>query len=209
MNLASSVSAKPASLLLIFALVAAFSARGFSQSKSILRTYPAGNWSTQTFLCDSKLRVGDCTREVAIFKSHLQAFPVAQLGAWTWVLIRADRWEDLGLDVASPAYTAIEERLTLIEESMLVEKNAIRTEELMSKFELPLPKLIDFAITHEMGHALCGFKEEGKADAVGRRLRQGELPYCSIPVKMHEKFPVKLQADVWGGTEEAAVAASK
>jgi hypothetical protein len=209
MKIASSVSAKLATSLLTLALVVILPATGLSQSKSILRTYPAGNWGTQTFLCDNKLAAGDCTTEIAVFKSHLQAFPAAQLGAWTWVLIRSDRWNDLGLDVASPAYTAIEERLTLIDESMLVEKSAIRTEELMRKFELPLPKLVDFAITHEMGHALCGFKEEGKADEVGRRLRQGKLPYCSIPVKMREKFPVKLQADFGGGTEQAAVAASK
>ncbi len=209
MKIASSVSAKLATSPLMFALVVTLCATGFAQSKSILRTYPAGSWSTQIFLCDKQLRAGDCTSEIAIFKSHLQAFPVAQLGAWTWVLIQADGWGDLGLDAASPAYTAMEERLTLIDESMLVEKNAIRTEELMRKFELPLPKLIDFAITHEMGHALCGFKEEGKADEVGRRLREGKLPYCSIPVKTRAKFPVKLQADVGGGTDQAAVAASK
>ena len=44
----------------------------------------------------------------------------------------------------------------------------------------------------------------------GRRLREGKLPYCSILVKMHDKFPVKVQADVWAGTtQEAVVAASK
>jgi hypothetical protein len=210
MKLASSVATKLATTLLIFAVLVSLPAMGFAQANSVLRTYPAGSWTTQTFLCDNKVQAGDCTREIAILRSHLQAFPVAQLGDWTWVLIRSDRWKDLGLDAESPAYTAIEERLTLIDESMLVEKNAPRTEELMRKFELPLPQLVDFAVTHEMGHALCGFKEEGKADAVARRLREGKLPYCSIPMKMHEKFPVKLQADVWGGTtQQAAVAASK
>jgi hypothetical protein len=209
MELASSVSAKLAAQLSICAFLLTLPVC-WAQQDSVLRTRPAGNWTTQIFLCDTGVRLSDCTSEIEILKSHLQAFPVAQLGNWTWVLVRSDRWKDLGLDSASPAYTAMEDRLTLIDESMLVEKNAPRTEELMRKFELPLPQLVDFAVTHELGHALCGFKEEGKADAVGRRLREGKLPYCAIPVKMRDKFPVKVQADVWGGgTQEAAVAASK
>ena len=209
MKIASSVSVRPATFSWVFTLLLGLPGMCLAQANSVLQTYPAGNWTTQVFLCDSRLAAIDCTREAEILRSHLQAFPVAQLGAWTWVLIRSDRWKDLGLDVASPAYTAIEDRLTLIDESMLVEKNARRTEELMRKFELPLARLVDFAVTHEMGHALCGYKEEGKADAVGRRLREGKLPYCSIPVKMHEKFPVKVQADVWGATQERAAVGSK
>ena len=209
MKVASSVSAKLATVPLIFAVVVTLPATSLAQANSVLRTYPASNWTTQTFLCDNKVAVRECKSEVEILRTHLQAYPVGQLGAWTWVLVRADRWKDLGLDSASPAYTAIEDRLTLIDESMLVEKNAIRTTELMRTFELPLPQLVDFAVTHEMGHALCGFREEGKADAVGRRIREGKLPYCSIPVKMREKFPVKVQADVWGATQETAQAGSK
>jgi hypothetical protein len=210
MKLASSVSTRLATVPLIFAALVISPATGFAQANSVLRTYRASNWTTQIFLCDNRVAASECKSEVEILKTHMQAYPVGQLGAWTWVLVRSDRWKDLGLDSESPAYTAIEERLTLIDESMLVEKNALRTEELMRKFELPLPQLVDFAVTHEMGHALCGFKEEGKADAVGRRLREGKLPYCSIPVKMRDKFPVRVQADVWGGTtQEAAVAASK
>jgi hypothetical protein len=135
----------------------------------------------------------------------LQAYPTAQLGVWTWVLVRSNHWKELGgalgLDSASPAYTAIENRLTLIDESMLVQRDANRNAELIRKFDLPLSKLIDLAVTHEMGHALCGFKDEYKADAVGKRLRDRELPYCSIPGKVHERFPVTLQADVWGAHE--------
>jgi hypothetical protein len=209
MKLASSVSTKLATVPLMLAVLVTLPAKGFAQANSVLRTYRAGNWTTQTFLCDSRVAVSECKSEVEILKTHMQAYPVGQLGAWTWVLVRSDGWKDLGLDSASPAYTAIEDRLTLIDESMLAEKNALRTEELMRKFELPLPQLVDLAVTHEMGHALCGFREEGKADAVGRRLREGRLPYCSIPVKTRDKFPVKVQADVMGGVQEAVVAASK
>jgi hypothetical protein len=92
---------------------------------------------------------------------------------------------------------------------MLVQGDANRNAELIRKFDLPLSKLTDLAITHEMGHALYGFKDEYKADAVGKRLREGELPYCSVPAKTREKFPMILQADVWGATREASAAGSK
>jgi hypothetical protein len=178
-----------------------------------MRAYPAGNWNTQSFLCEKGFPVDDCKTAIEILKQHLQVFPVAQLGTWTWVLVKPDHWkdlgEDIGLDSVSPAYTCIEDRLTLIDELMLVQTDAHRNAELIRKFDLSLPKLIDFAVTHELGHALCGFKDEYKADAVGKRLREGELPYCSVPVKTREKFPVTLQADVWGTTHTPLDAASK
>ena len=199
--------------LLVSAFAVALPVSCFTQQNSVMRAYPAGTWGKQTFLCENGFPTSDCKNDFEILKSHLQAYPTAQLGAWTWVLVQSQHWRDLGrdlgLDAASPAYTAIEERLTLFDESMLVQRDANRSAELIRKFDLPLAKLIDLAVTHEMGHALCGFKDEYKADAVGKRLRDGELPYCSVPVKTREKFPVTLQADVWGATRQISAAGSK
>ena len=200
-------------VLLVSAFAVALPVSRFAQQNSVMRAYPAGTWGKQTFLCENGFPTSDCKNDFEILKSHLQAYPTAQLGAWTWVLVQSQHWRDLGrdlgLDAASPAYTAIEERLTLFDESMLVQRDANRSAELIRKFDLPLAKLIDLAVTHEMGHALCGFKDEYKADMVGKRLRAGELPYCSLPGKIHEKFPMTLQADVWGATRETSAAGSK
>ena len=88
-------------------------------------------------------------------------------------------------------------------QSMLVEKTAPRTEELMRKLEPPPPQL-DSAVTDEMGHALCGFKEEGKADACWVSTPPPKANFLIADfVKMHDKFPVKVQADVWGGNDTA------
>jgi hypothetical protein len=175
----------------------------FAQQNSILRVYTAAK-GAQTIFCEIKLPMEDCSTATEILTSHLPAYPVSQLGGWTWVIVPSDHWndlgKDLGLDSDSPAYTCIENRMTLIDESMLTQDNARRNAELLRKFELPLPKLIDFAVTHELGHALCGFKDEYKADAVGRRLREEQLPYCSVPEKIRQKLPLTLQADVWGAT---------
>ena len=206
MKFVASLSRGLTAVLFVYALVIATSAQCFAQQNSALRAYPAGIWGTQTFLCENGFPAGDCKSDFEILKAHLQAYPTAQLGVWTWVLVQSNHWKDLGrdlgLDAASPAYTAIEDRLTLLDESMLLQRDANRSAELIRKFDLPLSKLIDLAITHEMGHALCGFKDEYKADAVGKRLREGQLPYCSVPAKIREKFPVTLQADVWGATHE-------
>lgn len=191
---------------LIYVLAAALTSSCFAQQNSVLHLYEAGRLGTQIFFCESSFPKDECATGIDILRSHVQTYPVAQLGTWTWVLVQPDHWKDLGnelgLDASSPADTSIENRLTLIDHSMLVPRSAARSAELIRKFDLPLPKLIDFAVTHEMGHALCGFKDEHKADAVGKRIRDGELPYCSVPVKVREKFPVTLQADVWGGTHQ-------
>jgi hypothetical protein len=198
---------------LLICVVVANLTLSFAQSTSAMRVYLGSMWTTQTFLCDKGFPVDDCESETGMLKSHLQDYPVLQLGAWTWVLVRSDHWKqlggDLGLDPTSPAYTAIEERLTLIDESILVPRDANRTAELINKFGMPISKLVDFAVTHEMGHALCGFKDEYKAELVGRRLREGELPFCSVPTKPTNKFPVNLQADVWQGTHGPIGAGSK
>jgi len=169
-----------------------------------MRIYAA--MGTPSIFCEIRLANEDCKRAAEILVSHLHAYPVTQLGTWTWVIVSADYWselgKDIGLDPESPAFTCIEDRMTLIDESILAQKNARRNAELLRKFEMPLPQLIDFAVTHEIGHALCGFKEEYKAEAVGRRLREGELPYCSVPPKQREKLPLTLQADVWRGRHE-------
>jgi hypothetical protein len=199
--------------VLVHAFAVGLSISCFAQQNSALRAYQAGNWGTQIFLCENGFPVEDCKSEFEILRSHLQTYPTAQLGAWTWVLVQSNHWRelgsDLGLDSTSPAYTAIEDRLTLLDESMLLQRDATRSAELIRKFDLPLSKLIDLAITHEMGHALCGFKDEYKADAVGKRLREGQLPYCSVPAKIREKLPVTLQADVWGATHETIAAGTK
>ena len=174
-----------------------------AQSTSVMRVYTAAR-GAQTIFCEVRLAVDDCKSATDILTSHLQAYPVAQLGTWTWVIVPADHWNELGrelgLDLDSPAYTCLEDRMTLIDESMLTQKEARRNAELLRKFEMPLAKLIDFAVTHEIGHALCGFKDEYKAEAVGKRLREGQLPYCSLPEKLREKLPLTLQADVWGAS---------
>jgi len=199
MRITRHASVKLCAVFVVIALTVARPDCSAAQQNSVLRVYQAEP-STASIFCETRLVMDHCRSATEILSSHLRAYPVAQLGAWTWVVISSEYWNDLGkelgLDSDSPAYTCIEDRMTLVDESMLAQNNPRRNADLIRKFELPLPKLIDFAVTHEIGHALCGFKDEYKAEAVGRRLRNGDLPYCSVPTKIREKLPVTLQADV-------------
>jgi Zn-dependent peptidase ImmA (M78 family) len=40
------------------------------------------------------------------------------------------------------------------------------------------PTFVDFAITHELGHAICQEKNERLANEYGKELRQGKIPRC-------------------------------
>jgi len=40
------------------------------------------------------------------------------------------------------------------------------------------PALVDIAVTHELGHALCQEKNERLANEYGKDLREGKIPHC-------------------------------
>lgn len=70
-------------------------------------------------------------------------------------------------------------RATVLDHS-LFSASVDRRVELMKWSGLPsAPALVDLAITHEMGHAICREKNERKADDYGRELREGKVPDCS------------------------------
>jgi hypothetical protein len=104
---------------------------------------------------------------------------MAQLGTWTWILVRSEDWKAIsqsrGLHTESPAFTFCPKRETFIEEA-LVSQVPGRERELLSKWNMKMGDLLDFAIAHELGHALCNEKDEAKANKVARML-QGQKPF--------------------------------
>jgi hypothetical protein len=53
-----------------------------------------------------------------------------------------------------------------------------RLAELMDKWHMPFDQFLDFAVTHELGHAMCRESDEIKAERIGRELRQGKMAVC-------------------------------
>jgi len=104
------------------------------------------------------------------------------LGNWTWILVRAEDWKDLmlrlRLNPESPAFTAVDVHETFLEESLIRPKPE-RAKELMYAFGISLDQLLDLAVTHELGHAICHGGTEFQAERVGRRLRDGIFSSCT------------------------------
>ena len=71
---------------------------------------------------------------------------------------------------------------TFVEEA-LVTQVAVRNRELLLKWNMNLDALLDVAIRHEMGHALCNDPSERSADRVADMLEQGKTIQCSTGSK--------------------------
>jgi hypothetical protein len=112
---------------------------------------------------------------MAEFKKVLALYPAARLGSWTWVLVRANAWKQLvvprGLDSDSPAFSYLPKRETFLEDS-LIKPVPVRSRELLLKWDLSISDLLDYAIRHELGHAICNYEDERAADDVASLLKQ-------------------------------------
>jgi hypothetical protein len=135
----------------------------------------------QHFVCNTGYTVEACRKDLDVLRKALANYPVAQLGNWTWILVRSEDWKAIllprGLDPDSPAFTYYPKRETFIEEA-LVTQVPVRGRELLLKWNMSMRNLLDFAIAHELGHALCNDKDEWNANRVGQLLRDRKAPSC-------------------------------
>jgi len=135
----------------------------------------------QKFVCNTGYSRTKCDEQVVILRKALANYPVAQLGNWTWILVRSEDWKAIlrsrSLDPDSPAFTYYPKRETFIEEA-LVTQVPVRGRELLLKWNMSMKNLLDFAIAHELGHALCNDKDEWNANRLGQLLRDRKPPSC-------------------------------
>ena len=159
----------------------------------LAETYEAANISTpirkqpdclqsQQFVCTLGYSLTECRRQIAIVRRVVARYHGEDLGNWTWVLVRSEDWkpllQKLRLDSYSPAFSSLDQHATFLEEA-LVEPGAARASELLRDFEIPLNQLLEFAVSHEMGHGVCQEANEFIANQFGRQLREGNRPSCA------------------------------
>ena len=168
--------------ILIAVLFAACAAQT-QNLKMIAVRFPA-NGSTPNsvqFLCSQKYDRTECVKDATVLRQAMATYPTQLLGAWSFVLVPADDWKALvrgqGGDPVSPAFSMLDQRATLLDSSLFV-GTAVRNKELMERFGMIGPALVDLAITHEMGHGICQEKNERRADDYGKELRDGKVPGC-------------------------------
>ena len=145
------------------------------------RTVSATALSGQEFHCHTGYPLQQCQKDILQLKSILTHYPVQVLGHWTWVLVRSQDWKPimrmLRLSPDSPAFTALELRETFLEEALFVH-DPERTSELMMEWQSSMPKLLERAVSHELGHAFCSEPAETIATRIGEDLRKGLIPGC-------------------------------
>jgi len=122
-----------------------------------------------------------CRQDIAVLERTLAKYPMAELGNWTWVLVRSEEWKAIhvtrGLDPDSPAFTFYPKRETFIEEALVTEVPG-RGRELLLKWNMSRRDLLDLAIRHELGHALCNDANERNADRVANLMEQRKTISC-------------------------------
>jgi hypothetical protein len=137
--------------------------------------------ATQHFFCNTGYTLDTCREQIATLKTVVAKYPTEALGEWTWVLVRSQDWKGLsrtlGLNLDSPAFTCLETRTTFIEEA-LVAKVPGRASELIARWHMGMTDLLNTAVEHEMGHALCHSLNEDKANHVARILEQKRPLSC-------------------------------
>ena len=135
----------------------------------------------QKFVCNTGYTQKECDDEMVLLRKGLANYRASDLGDWTWVLVRSENWKMIllaqGLGSRVPALTALDLRTTFFEEALLAGPSG-RVSELMDVWHLGRQSLLDLAIRHELGHALCNDVNERTADHVARLLEQRKPVSC-------------------------------
>jgi len=135
------------------------------------------------FACNTGYSLQRCNEQITLLRSVLNKYPTELLGNWTWVLVRSEDWKTIlrarRLDDTA-AFSYLPKRETFIEEALLSDENVSRRAELLLKWQMPMDRLLELAVTHELGHAICNQRDEAKADRYGELLRAGKPAACEL-----------------------------
>jgi len=144
----------------------------------------------QKFVCNTGYSQTNCNEQVLVLRKALANYPVAQLGSWTWILVRSEDWKAIlrsrSLDPDSPAFTYYPKRETFFDEALVTQVPA-RSPELLLKWNMDREGLLDLAIRHELGHALCNEPDERNAERVAKLLEQRKPVSCEAKAEAKEK----------------------
>jgi hypothetical protein len=151
---------------------------------------PSRSPHPQRFACSVGITLEECRQEMVVLRKTLANYRASDLGEWTWVLVRSENWKLIllarGLNPGIPALTALDARTTFFEEA-LVSGPAGRVSELMDIWHAGRDSLLDLAVRHELGHALCTEQNEQRADRVARLLEQKKPVACEGKTNAKQK----------------------
>lgn len=159
-------------------------------SPATIAAKPSLSPRAQQFVCAVGIPVDNCRQEMAVLRKVLANYHSAELGQWNWVLVRSEHWKLLligrGFNSGVPALTALDARTTFFEEALISGPSG-RLSELMDIWHVDRDALLDLAVRHELGHALCGEENERLADRAARLLEQKKPVTCEWKAKTKPK----------------------
>ena len=151
------------------------------QSQAVAEAGPPVGAPAQHFVCNTGYSLRKCQADMAVLRKTLAKYPAAELGEWTWVLVRSTDWKYIvmprGIDPDSPAFTYLPKRETFIEEA-LVAIVPQRAGELILLWQMSTDDLRELAVAHELAHVLCNEANEEKANRAARTLLEGNPLSC-------------------------------
>ena len=142
-----------------------------------------GNAPKQHFACNVGYTPRECQVAATVLRKALARYPVEALGKWRWVLVRTEDWKQIlskrRVDPNVPAFSYLPKRETFLDGSLVVGAS-IHGAELRAIWHMPVEELLDFAIRHELAHALCNEGDESKADRAAIALKDGKPLSCRV-----------------------------
>jgi len=137
---------------------------------------------TIQFFCTNDYDSPACLKDSVALRHALAPYPVERLGTWSFLLVPADDWRTLVLGLhgnpVSPAFSIIDQHMTVLESSLFT-ATPIRDKSLLRTFGVIGGDLLDLAVTHELGHAICQDRDQRRADEYGRELRHTKMVNCT------------------------------
>jgi hypothetical protein len=136
----------------------------------------------QRYECNGSFTLEQCKQGMSALKGMLARYPASELKGWKWVLVRSEDWSHLlraqRFPPGVPAITVLDRQTTLFDEA-LTTGPAGRTSELMDIWHLGREALLDLAVRHELGHAICNDSSEQNAKRVAKLLEQRKPVSCA------------------------------
>ena len=135
------------------------------------------------FFCTADYDRRQCAKDSEALRKALVRLPTERLGEWTFVIAASAHWEEmlrrLGGHAGTPAFSLLDVRATVMEEA-LFSGSLERQMQVRKSFGETGEGLLNLAITHEMGHAVCGDANERSAEEFGRELRERKEAACAV-----------------------------
>jgi hypothetical protein len=136
-----------------------------------------------TISCTTTYSPAQCLTNANELARVLRRYPTMRLADWNFVLADSEHWDQLlrslKRDPGSPAFTELVARVTVLEDTLFETADSRRAWLAQRYGKLP-GELLDYAATHEMGHAICLERNEELAEEYGFDLRMGVEPVCGI-----------------------------